>query len=359
MGIHCLNCGRPYPEAGTPYRCPACGGLYDYSGPFLLAPELPHPGIWKYDGSFGFSADPVSLGEGNTPLLAVRAFGRQVFFKCEHANPSGSFKDRGSALLAAFLISRGAVEALEDSSGNAGASFAAYAARAGIQARVFVPESASGPKRGQIEFYGAEVITVPGPRSRAAEAAARAAEAGTPYASHAHMPFNLPGYATCAYEIVAQLGVAPGAVVLPAGQGGLLLGIGRGFEALKRAGKIDKVPRLIGVQASACAPLLAVSRMGVAGLGFVTEAPTLAEGVRVRTPLRAEAVLRITEASGGRFISVDEPSILPGRDALAGLGFYVEPTSALIWPALEETISDLPDPIVAILTGSGYKVRLP
>ena len=172
----------------------------------------------------------LSLGEGNTPLISATAFGRDVYFKCEYANPSGSFKDRGSATLSPSCYSRGVSEAIEDSSGNAGASFAAYAARAGIKARVYVPEDASGPKRKQIEFYGAELVAVPGPRSNAAEAARRAAEGGMVYASHAYLPFNLPGYATCAYEIVEQLGQAPGAVILPAGQGGLLLGMGRGFQ---------------------------------------------------------------------------------------------------------------------------------
>jgi threonine synthase len=324
------------------------------------------PGIWRYTspfGSFGsaqdkLEADPVSLGEGNTPLLSAKVFGREIFFKCEYTNPTGSFKDRGTATLVAFLRSRGVTEAVEDSSGNAGASFAAYAARAGIKARVYVPESASGPKRQQIEMYGAELVAVSGPRSNASDAVRKAAEAGTVYASHAYLPFNLPGYATCAYEIAEQLGDNPGAVIVPAGQGGLLLGVGRGFQAMSRAGKIERIPMLIGVQASACAPLAALFAMGLVGLNFVTEGATLAEGVRVRTPLRADAVVKMTRESGGRFVSVDEAHISSGRDALTHLGFYVEPTSALVWRALEETLPGLPDPVVAVLTGSGYKVRL-
>ncbi len=342
MKIVCLNCGRPYPETGVPYQCPTCGGLYDVEP---LTSDLQPSTLNQL----------VSLGEGNTPLISAKAFRREVYFKCEYANPTGSFKDRGTATLSSFLLSRGVTEAIEDSSGNAGASFAAYAARAGIKARVYVPESASGPKRQQIEMYGAEVIPVPGPRSNAAEAVRKAAQAGMVYASHAYLPFNLPGYATCAYEIVEQLGGAPGAVVLPAGQGGLLLGMARGFRALMRAGKIDKMPVILGVQASACAPLAALFSMGITGLNFVTEGATLAEGVRVRTPLRAKAIVEITRESGGRFTSVDEAFILSGRDALARLGFYVEPTSALVWRAMEETLPELPNPVVAVLTGSGYK----
>lgn len=359
MKIVCLNCGGAYPEAGTPYECPKCGGLYDDIEPLTIGDVGSHqPGIWRYANSFGQPLPPISLGEGNTPLVSGIVSERRVYFKCEYANPSGSFKDRGTATLVSFLQSRGVTEAIEDSSGNAGASFAAYAARAGIKARVFVPEAASGIKRTQIEMYGAEIVSVPGTRAQAAEAVRKAAEGGMVYASHAYLPFNLPGYATCAYEIVEQLGQAPGSVIVPAGQGGLLLGMGRGFHALVRAGKIQKVPVIIGVQASACAPLAALSAMGYIGLNFVTEGATLAEGVRVRNPVRANAIVKITHESGGRIVAVDEPFIIPGRDALAHLGFYVEPTSALVWQALNETISDLSDPVVAILTGSGYKVRI-
>ena len=109
--------------------------------------------------------------------------------------------------------------ALEDSSGNAGASFAAYAARAGVRAKVFIPDAAAGPKRKQIEAYGAEVIRIPGLRSNAAEAALNAAAGGEVYASHAYLPFGLSGYATIAYEIFRQLGQAPGSVIAPVGQG--------------------------------------------------------------------------------------------------------------------------------------------
>jgi threonine synthase len=340
MKIACVNCGHAYPDSGVPYKCPTCGGLFDDLEPFTLSLKPS-------------TLNRITLGEGNTPLLSAKVFGREVYFKCEYANPSGSFKDRGTATLVSFLCSRGVTEAIEDSSGNAGASFAAYAARAGIKARVYVPDSASGPKRKQIEAYGAELVLVQGPRSKALEAVIQAAESGMVYASHAYLPFNLPGYATCAYEIYEQLGCGPGAVIVPAGQGGFLLGMARGFEALLRADKIQKMPMMIGVQASACAPLHALWKNGT--MDDVQEYPTIAEGVRNRWPVRAEAVVEMTRRSGGRFVSVDEAFILSGRDALARLGFYVEPTSALVWHALEESISNLPDPVVVVLTGSGLK----
>ena len=159
MKIACVNCGQPYPDLGVPYECPNCGGLYDFVESFVYN---------SYRSTL--KTDSVSLGEGNTPLISVKVFDREVYFKCEYLNPSGSFKDRGIATLISFLRLRGVTEAVEDSSGNAGASFAAYAARAGIKARVYVPDAASGPKRKQIEAYGAELIPVPGPRSNASDA---------------------------------------------------------------------------------------------------------------------------------------------------------------------------------------------
>ncbi len=358
--VICLNCHQPYPEQGSPYRCPKCGGLYDFStisifDPTQVKAEL--PGLWRYRHTFGLpeNARPVYLGEGDTPLLWSQMFGHEIAFKLEYLNPTGSFKDRGSALLGSFLQSRQVEAVVEDSSGNAGASLAAYAARAGLQARIFVPDYASGPKRFQIESYGAEIVRILGPRSNTAEAVRRAADLGSVYASHAYMPFGLPGYSTIAYEMVEQMGAAPGTVIAPAGQGNLLLALGRGFQALKQAGIIDGLPVLIGVQARACAPLWAVFNYGAAGLGWVTEGDTLAEGVRIKHPLRGDALLQLVAESNGRFVAVDEEDILPGRDELARKGLYVEPTSAIVWSALSQVADQVSDPIAVVLTGSGYK----
>ena len=358
--FRCTDCGRPYPDDQLPYCCPACGGVYDYAVP-LQAPPADTPGerrgLARFAASFPFAltAPLVSLGEGGTPLLPVGIGDRVLHFKCEHLNPTGSYKDRGSAVLVSALAAAGVTEAVEDSSGNAGASFAAYAARAGLRARVFVPAGASGPKRAQIEAYGAELVTVEGPRSKAAAAVRQAAEAGTVYASHAYLPHGLAGIATLAYEIVEQLGGAPGAVVVPVGHGGLLVGIQRGFEALLRAGRIERLPRMVGVQARACAPVWAAYTSGSSGLALVQEGETRAEGIRVRFPLRGDAVLAAVEASGGTLLSVGEEELLHAHDLLSRTGFYVEPTSAVVWPAALEARHELPDPLVLVLTGSGFK----
>ncbi|MCJ7567869.1 MAG: pyridoxal-phosphate dependent enzyme [Anaerolineales bacterium] len=359
--FRCMNCNQPYPSSGFPYCCEKCWGLFDLIHPISYDPvRLAKPGrrsIERYRRSFPLPVDVdfVSLGEGDTPLLSHRISSREIFFKCEHLNPTGSFKDRGSAVLVSALFAAGIEEAVEDSSGNAGASLAAYAARAGIQVRIYVPESASGPKLSQIGAFGAQVVQIPGPRSATTEAVQRDAVGGSVYASHAYLPHGIAGIATIAFEIVEQLKGSPGTVITPVGHGTLLLGLHRGFQALQSAGVIDRIPALVGVQASACAPLWAAYSDSASGLHTASEGVTVAEGVRIIQPLRGDAILQAIRESGGTMIAVDEEKILKGRDALARIGLYVEPTSALVISALEDVLETCPDPIVLILTGSGYK----
>lgn len=352
----CTNCGRPQPLTFTGWKCPVCGGLLGLGPPAPFDPaqvDAGAPGIWRYRHTFPLPAEiaPVSLGEGNTPLVPVTLDGRTVFFKHEGQNPTGSFKDRGMAVMFAGLRAAGVTAAIEDSSGNAGAAFAGYAARAGIAARVFVPAAAAGPKRRQIEAYGAELTAVAGARAAAAEAARAEAERGAVYASHVYNPLGLAGNATCAYEIVAQLGHAPAQVLLPVGHGTLLLGLHRGFQALRAAGVIAALPRLIGVQAMPCAPLWAFARYGREGLGWVTEGDTVAEGIRVLQPMRGDFVLNAVRESNGAILAVEEAHILPGRAALARLGLYVEPTCGVVWEALAQ----VPGEVVVVVTGHGLK----
>ncbi len=297
----------------------------------------------------------VTLGEGGTPLLAARYGRHRIYLKCEGYNPTGSFKDRGTVILVSSLLAAGVETAVEDSSGNAGASLAAYASRSGLKVKIFVPSYASGPKRSQIAAYGAEIVEVPGPRTAASHAALEEAARGTIYASHAFLPHGLAGMATIAYEIVEQLEHPPGVVVVPVGQGTLLLGLHMGFEAMKIAGAIERVPRLVGVQAAACAPISTAYASGIDAVEMVQERETQAEGIRILEPLRTRDVLQAVGDSGGEMLAVDEDEIASGRDALGKLGLYVEPTSAVIWSGIARAVKTCEGPIVGVLTGSGYK----
>jgi threonine synthase len=363
VGVRCTHCSQPYPEDGLPFRCLLCGGLFDFDDAPNFDPagiEKGLPGYWRYRHAFSlFVGAPVlSLGEGNTPLIWESFQDKQVGLKMESSNPTSSYKDRGSAVLVSQLLARGATSAVEDSSGNAGASFAAYAARARMKARVFIPQSASGPKRNQIERYGAELVQVPGPRSVSANAVMKEAVEGAIYASHAYMPFGLMGIATLAYELWEEMGEIPGTVVAPVGHGGLLLGIMRGFSSIHRSRKEVKEPYYVGVQAKACAPIVAAYTGGRAAMTDVQEGGTIAEGVRVRQPVRLEPLLKQAELGKAEFIAIEEEAILPSYFDLAGRGIFVEPTSALVWCALSRLFHRLPEPIVLILSGSGLKALI-
>jgi len=367
--VACLNCRKPYPDKGAPYRC-SCGGLFDYQTPLLfdsqwIEPE--NPGIWRFAQLFGLPASSpvITLGEGNTPLVWINyrgldAAGQTIGLKCEYQNPTGSFKDRGSPLILSFLISRGALRVVEDSSGNAGASFAAYAARAGLKAKVYVPELASGAKRKQIEAYGAELIQVPGARNKAAELVRQEVDSvlfkdNWVYASHAYLPFNIPGYATLAFELAEQCKGDIGTILVPIGQGGLVLGLARGFDALLQQGIIKTYPCIVGVQAQACAPLWALIQYGVAGLNWTGEGKTIAKGIGIRYPLRGDQIIDLIENKHGKIVAVSEDEIMIAHSELAKRGFLVEYTSAVVWAAIDKIPAPIQTPIIAILTGSGLK----
>jgi threonine synthase len=356
----CANCGRAYPDEFE-YKCSVCGGTFDIRGGIEFRfqdIDQSEIGIWEYRSTFGLEKNtaPVCLGEGATPLVRLPHDQREIWVKNEAANPTGSFKDRLTTVEISFLKQRGIQFAVEDSSGNAGASFAAYAAAAGIQGRVYIPSYASGPKRKQIEAYGQEVVVVPGPRSAAAEAVAKAImDEGAAYASHAYLPHGLTGLATIAYELYDAFGRMPGTIVAPVGHGSLLYGIILGFLAIATAENISDMPDFIGVQAAVCAPLWAFSQMGPPGLAWATEGETLAEGIRVKSPIRGEALINLMKTVNLKFHATEEENIMHSRDQLAKFGFYVEPTSAVVWDAAEHRKESLREPVVLILTGSGLK----
>lgn len=359
--VSCTVCGESYPKQGAPFRC-VCGGVFDYSNfPAYVLPDFSSPaGLWRYCEALGLPEDSpvITLGEGNTPLLQSDFQGVPVYYKMESQNPTASYKDRGSAVLASFLLSRQVTSVVEDSSGNAGASLAAYCARAGIGAQIFIPESASGPKRWQIEMYGAQVERVAGPRANAAAAVLEAAQGGKVYASHAYMPFGLTGIATIAYEIFAQLGEVPGTLLAPVGHGGLLYGVMLGFEALLAAGQILHLPYYIGAQAEVCAPAVAAYRSDSVEVSEVAPGFTLAEGASVAQPMRAGQILRRMREGGGRMVGISENNLMQAYKQAARQGIFVEPTACLPLAALRDDKIELVEPVVTILTGSGLKTNI-
>ena len=316
--------------------------------------------VWRYAKALRVdSAHAVSLGEGGTPLVAGEWKGASVLYKLEFMMPTGSFKDRGMTVMVSYLKSRGLDRVLEDSSGNAGASLAAYAAAAGMGCRILVPETASYPKIAQIAAGGADVVTIKGSRQDVAEAALRQS-AEIFYASHNWQPFFVEGIKTLAYELWEQLGfAAPDSIVVPLGYGSNVLGADVGFAELLRRGEIGRRPRIFGVQAAGCAPFAAAFQAGAERIVPTAIASTMAEGIATAKPTRVAEVLRAVRETGGSIVAVEEAEIVEALRDLAGRGLYVEPTSAVAAAGLSRLLSSgtiLPgERTVLVLTGSGLK----
>jgi threonine synthase len=345
-----------------PYLCESCGGEFDVQGifPFNLSQiEEEQPGIWKYRHAFLNPPAPVlSLGEGSTPLVKVDDAG-SLFVKLEYLNPTGSYKDRVMPLIVSEVLARGGTQAIEDSSGNAGAAFAAYAARAGITAKVFVPAYTEQAKIDQIECFGAKAVLVEGPRQAASEAVRQEAERGSWYASHANLPFGLGGIATIAYELFKQMEhTVPGTVITPVGHGHLLRGVIEGFLALLHKGYIETLPYFVGVQPERCAPVARAWAEQAGVYKKISPEETVAQGASVSEPKQGNNLLHMVKELGGEFMMVDETSIMDGFSSLARRGFFVEPTSALVWAGYEKRKESLKPPVVLILTGSGLKYTI-
>ncbi|WP_313895995.1 pyridoxal-phosphate dependent enzyme [Streptomyces sp. YIM 98790] len=314
-------------------------------------------GLWRYRAALPLPAGrpAVTLGEGGTPLVEREWEGGPVRFKLEWANPTGSFKDRGSSVMISALAARGVTEVIEDSSGNGGSSVAAYCAAAGIRARILVPEGTSPAKILQSRAYGADIRPVPGGRDATAAEALRQS-AATCYAGHNWHPFFLQGTKTLAYELWEDLGfTAPDAVVTVAGAGSIVLGCDLGFGELLAAGRIARRPRLLAAQPAACAPVHAAFHSAPAP----DFGPTIAEGAAIREPVRLPEVVAAVRRSGGDMAAIAEEDIVAAVRGLAARGLYAEPTSAVAAAAVRVfrargAIRD-GETTVVILTGSALK----
>jgi threonine synthase len=316
--------------------------------------------VWRYANAMLVDAqDAVTLGEGWTPLICGKLDGVAVALKLEFMMPTGSFKDRGMTTLITYLKSHGIMSVLEDSSGNAGASLAAYSAAAGMKSRILVPETASYPKIAQMAATGADVVTIKGTRQDVADAALRYSTEIF-YASHNWQPLFLEGTKTLAYELWEQLGFKiPDNIVFPVGYGSNMCGCERGFAELKRRGEIYRVPRLFGVQAANCAPYFAAFQAGVEELVPTEITTTIAEGIASSKPTRVREVLRAARESGGSIVAVTEDDIVSALGTLARQGLYVEPTSAAGAAGLRQLLKAgaiaTDETTVLVLTGSGLK----
>lgn len=365
--LRCKQCNATYSDSERRWRCD-CGGQLQLSDtpPFSTSSVAKgEHSLWRYAHALPVSPrSRISLGEGWTPLIRYTIAERRVSLKLDHLCPSGSYKDRGAAVLLSKVRELGISHVVEDSSGNAGAAVAAYAAAGGIRADIYVPAANSPGKLAQIRAYGARLVAVDGDRGETTRVARRAASE-IYYASHVENPYFLQGTKTFAFEVAEQLGFrAPEAVVLPAGNGTLLLGAFLGFSELHAAGAIDKLPRLVAVQSAACAPLAEAFRGtspeagdGEGSAGVAGGAETIAEGIAITAPALLDEMVRAVRTTGGTVISVPEEEIVDAlRQAVRG-GLFIEPTAAAALAGTRRYLATVSrdEHVVTVVTGHGLK----
>jgi len=361
--VKCSSCDLPSVDLLN-YKCSSCGQPLEVQLSFNFEAGRIHPddyNVWRYSTFFPYvkDADVITLGEGWTPLVK---FSDNLYFKLENLNPTGSFKDRGSTVLISTLhrlIERPGYIS-EDSSGNAGASIAAYAARAGLKTKVFVPNAASSLKLRQIQLYTAEVTKVTGDRSRAA-AEAQKPEDMKFYVGHILHPLFRDGIRSLAYEIAEQFAwKAPEYVFLPVSAGTLLLGVVGGFRYLVNSNVLDSMPKIVACQTKQVSPLY--HRLKNLHYTPPERITSIADAlVSVNPPLLELMTKNLREANGDSVV-VEEHEIRRASVELVRSGFLVEPSSAVAYAGyrkqlLERKIQQDADTVI-VLTGCGLKTML-
>ena len=317
--------------------------------------------LWRYHALLPLEegAEPVRLGEGWTPLLPASLVGMNVHVKLEYLQATGSYKDRGAAVLASALDQAKARSVVEDSSGNAGAAMSAYMVRQNIPMTLFVPQSAAnGIKVRQSLACGAEVDHEAPTREEATRRAMETVKGSTVYASHVYAPHFLAGIMTAAWEIWEQLGDAPDNLVVPVGHGLLLLGLHHGFAVLREAGLIDKTPRIFGVQARACAPVYHAFMRGATETYPGPAQETIAHGLEIADPPRGPEILAALRESEGSMLNVSESEIRRGMALAANLGWFIEPSTAVAVAGVVKLDKQIEakESVVLPLTGTGLKL---
>ena len=382
--IRCSDtaCGAPLTGRDNPIRCSRCGGLLEV----IVPPPQADPatlqrqwldrrrsrdprdtsGVWRFREFLPpYPSDIiVTLGEGNTPLLEGRrhpvAEGVRLLFKHLGWNPTGSFKDTGMTVGMTEARHSGATRVACASTGNTAASMAAYAARAGLRARAYLPAGAiSSAKLAQAIDLGAEIAQVDGNFDSALERLVAARPSGE-YFLNSLNPFRLEGQKTVMFEVLEQLDWRPpDFVVVPGGNLGNVSAFGKALEELVGARLIPRAPRLVVVQAEGANPFVRLWRSGGTVLEPIRDPQTAATAIRIGAPASWRKALRALRFTDGFAVDVSEDAIAEAKAAIGREGIGCEPASATTLAAIEQLAADgrigRGATVVAILTGHALK----
>jgi threonine synthase len=373
--LECSRCKKTVSADQPQTLCPECKGAlyvrYDLShlhgaahrdkiaADAALSPWL---GMWRYKSVLP-DAEPVTLGEGWTPMLMSKRYSR-AFVKEEGANPTGSFKARGLALAVTMAKHYGFKKLAVPSAGNAAGALAAYAAAAGIEAHIFMPKDVPFANYVEAVAYGANVTLVNGLISDCGRMVAeRTATEGWFDVSTLKEPYRVEGKKTMGYELVEQLGWEyPEAVFYPTGGGVGLIGMWKAFAELEELGWVQpgRRPRMIAVQSSGCAPVARAFERGAAVSEMWKDASTFASGLRVPKPYGDAIMLEILAESGGVAMAIPDAEILESlRDWARNEGVFLSPEGAAATAAYDRMLASrelkASDRVVIFNTGAGLK----
>ena len=377
--LTCTGCGTKHDWKQLHNLCPACQkplfATYDLArvGSGFSRESLarrPASSLWRYREVLPLpaAAEPVSLGEGSTPLLRSHRFGsriglKEVWIKDESKNPTQSFKARGMSVAVSMAQFLGAKKLAVPSAGNAGGALAAYAARAGMEAHIFMPKDTPAANIVECRQLGAHVVLVDGLITDCGAEIAKQKEAeGWFDMSTLKEPYRVEGKKTLGYELAEQMEwVLPDAILYPTGGGTGLIGMWKAFAEMEALGWIDKRrPRMFSIQASGCAPIVRAFEAGASTAAPIDDAYTIAAGLRVPKAVGDFIILNILRESHGGALAVEDADLIAMvREVGATEGLFVAPEAAACFVALKrlvETGKVQPEERVVIFnTGSGIK----
>lgn len=375
--LECPSCGTTY-NAGVVQQLCSCGS------PLLVRYDLDklrqkwskneladrQPDLWRYHELLPVLHEEhvVSLGEGMTPLVQMPRIGavygiKELYMKDEGLVPSGSFKARGAAVGVSKAKELGIKSLAMPTNGNAGAAWALYAARAGIQATVVMPKDAPSITRGEVALAGARLYLVNGLISDAGKIVAKAvAEEGLYDASTLKEPYRIEGKKTMGLEIVEQLGWRmPDVILYPTGGGVGLIGIYKALQELVEIGWLQgELPRLVAVQAAGCAPIVKAWQEGKERSEFWNNSVTAAFGINVPKALGDFLVLKAIYETNGAAVAVSDDELLREQAEIARLeGTFICPEGAAAFAAARKLAQDgwirEGEQVVVLNTGAGIK----
>ncbi len=367
--LECTRCGAHISAERAQTTCPEDGGVlyarYDlehlkhHFKPEALGGRAAT--MWRYAEVLP-QAEPVSLGEGFTPMLPSREF-QNVFIKDEGLNPTGSFKARGLSAAVTMAKSYGLKKLAIPSAGNAASALAAYTARAGIEAHIFMPKDVPQANRVECEYYGARVTLVNGLISDCARIVAeRKEQEGWFDVSTLKEPFRVEGKKTMGYEVAEQLGWSlPQGIIYPTGGGVGLIGMWKAFEEMQALGWIGaERPKMVAVQSIGCAPIVKAWDEHKSSTEFWPSASTVAAGLRVPKAYGDYLILDILKKSAGIALAVTDKEIMDALREWARVeGVFAAPEGAASLAAYRKLRANgffsERDQVVLFNTGSGLK----